>query len=315
MSNVFRCPSCGRELEAPHGAHGLAGACMFCGAKIKAPSAPSAPAGLVPPLYTFGAAPVAAEPLPYSQPAGSLDAARVITELWPFLKRYWASLLVAQFMSDVLLFGAVMLMVVGAALLMPEAARQAESAPQASGSPAPFIAVVVLTELLAYPITFGPLYHAHSVVARGDASIGSVFGWVRNYGALVAFFPLLALPIAPFGLLMYAVQLYAPHQEYLMIPIAIMGLAVFGFLLVSLGLGVMEIIDRGSGAISALRASWEFTRGHRWAIFGAVMLLHAVSMCGMFACYFGFLFTMNAIPLGIVIIYRQLRGLQGAQDG
>lgn len=46
MPMTFKCPSCGRDLEAPDGAAGQRGVCRFCGARIVAPNAPAQPAQL-----------------------------------------------------------------------------------------------------------------------------------------------------------------------------------------------------------------------------------------------------------------------------
>jgi hypothetical protein len=75
--------------------------------------------------------------------------------------------------------------------------------------------------------------------------------------------------------------------------------------------GIMEIVDRGADTAGAFRASWDFTRGHRWMILFTWLLLGLAWIAGLVACCIGQFVTILLLPVGLVLIYRDLRGLRG----
>jgi hypothetical protein len=59
------------------------------------------------------------------------------------------------------------------------------------------------------------------------------------------------------------------------------------------------VFDRNLGAIEAIKANWELTRGHFWGVFGAILLIGIISIAGILGCIIGVLFT---VPLGALTL-------------
>ncbi|HEY3412021.1 MAG TPA: hypothetical protein VGM51_03080 [Armatimonadota bacterium] len=304
MPIVFRCPACGRDLEAPDAAFGVAGSCRFCGAQIVSPSEPDGPATLV----AAGPASMQAAPGDVSQPTGEIDPGGILSEAWALLKVHWAIILAAYLIVGLITVAAM------APWFVPFF-RETMRHPPAPGTPTVMpvsttLGIMVLSILFA-PLLAGPLYLVDRIIARGDDSMGAIFAGLRHYGPLVQFavvynLPLYALQIAQSAAATRAPRLYTPFMiAYWLVMI---------FMIVTLMAGQMEVIDRGVDGISALKASWEFTKGHRLMILVTGLLLTLCYLAGLFACCIGALFTMGFIPLGQVLVYRHLRGLQGTPD-
>jgi uncharacterized membrane protein len=77
----------------------------------------------------------------------------------------------------------------------------------------------------------------------------------------------------------------------------------------------MDIVDRGSDAMTALKSGWEFTKGHRWMILLTGIVLYLGSIAGIVACFVGVLVTSLMLPVGFVLMYRDIRGLRGTSGG
>ena len=73
----------------------------------------------------------------------------------------------------------------------------------------------------------------------------------------------------------------------------------------------MEIVDRGSGAIDAIRNSWNATDGYRLSIFANLLLLAMLQIPGALLCGVGLIVTLPILMAGYVILYREIQGLQG----
>jgi hypothetical protein len=58
------------------------------------------------------------------------------------------------------------------------------------------------------------------------------------------------------------------------------------------------IMDRGLGAMDALKANWELSRGHFWGLFGASFVIGLIILGGVLLCLVGVLFTL---PLALLM--------------
>ena len=70
---------------------------------------------------------------------------------------------------------------------------------------------------------------------------------------------------------------------------------------------------RHLGAIDAIKANWQLTRGHFWGLFGVSLLLGLMNVGGAMACYVGLLFTVPytllILTAGYLLISRPRRSL------
>lgn len=311
MPLLFRCPACGRELEAPDEAAGSPGACRFCGATITAPTGPGQPAGLVAP---GGPTSYGGERL--DLPTGRLDAGEVLSEGWDLLKVHWPIILAANLVMGVIT-AAIILPIEWAFLvvMLKHAPNlftlQREMAKYQWG----FLPILILLQGVLMPLSSGPTYLAHQIVHRGNADFGVIFRGFRQIKALFLFGAGIQL------LMMLPTVVLLPFQKTVpdvpspqMVIVGALAYAFMIFVYISLGFARMEIIDRGVDGITAFKASWEFTKGHRWMILATGITLMLAYMLGIVACFVGLFATMGFFPLGEVLIYRHLRGLHGAPD-
>ncbi len=74
------------------------------------------------------------------------------------------------------------------------------------------------------------------------------------------------------------------------------------------------VVDKGMKGIAAMKASWALTKGHRWELFLALLVLLLVNVFVAFVTFgFGLLVTMPISMLAIAYLYRKLdRGIQPA---
>ena len=304
MPNVFRCPACGRDLEAPDAAFSVSGSCRFCGAQIVSPSGPDGPATLV----AVGPSGMQVAPGDVSQPTGHIDPGEILSEAWALLKVHWAIILAANLIVGVIYLGA----------LAPWFVPVIQGAIKNPGSPAaqqqlPLVAqaaIMAISVLLA-PLLAGPLYLIDRIIVRGDDSMGAVFAGFRHYVPLAKFAFVYSMPFVLLQLAQGALTASSPGRG-LMLSIATWPVTVLWMIVFRPG--QMEVIDRGVDGVAAMKASWEFTKGHRLMILVTGILLGLCYMAGFIACCIGVLFTVGFLPLGEVLIYRHLRGLQGTPD-
>jgi hypothetical protein len=305
MPLIFNCPACSRELEAPDAALGVTGSCRFCGAEIVSPGAPGVPAVLVRPGTASQPGGFTAPSI--DQPTGQLEAGAVLSEAWGYLKQYWLTLL-AAFLIVGLIYSAVMLPLIWKPLI--EFYRSYK--PGDVFVPPPKVGwILQVLVLLLVPLGVGPMYVADRIIAREDGSLGALFQGFRYYGKFIQLAVLYQLPFWGIGLVIGGVKATSPAAGGML---ALLAIPVQIFLFVAFSLAHMEVVDRGADGLSAMKTSWEVTKGHRWMILGTWLLLFVAYMAGMLACCVGILFTIGFIPLGQVLIYRHLRGLQGTPD-
>ncbi len=74
------------------------------------------------------------------------------------------------------------------------------------------------------------------------------------------------------------------------------------------------IFDRDLGAMDAMKANWELTRGHFWGLFGVTLLLGLIYLGGFLACLVGALFAVPYIMLILNAGYLLITGARGPDD-
>jgi uncharacterized membrane protein len=74
------------------------------------------------------------------------------------------------------------------------------------------------------------------------------------------------------------------------------------------------VIERELGPIDALSESHRLTRGHKWQLFGFVLLLLLVNLLGLLALVVGLLVSIPVSTLAFVQAYRVLGGSAGTPD-
>jgi uncharacterized membrane protein len=62
------------------------------------------------------------------------------------------------------------------------------------------------------------------------------------------------------------------------------------------------------GAFDALKRSADITRGHRWQLFGLMLLLILINFVGLLACGVGILFTYGITAVALGYTYKTLSG-------
>jgi uncharacterized membrane protein len=71
------------------------------------------------------------------------------------------------------------------------------------------------------------------------------------------------------------------------------------------------VIERELGPIDALTESHRMTRGHKWPLFGFMLLLLLVNLLGLLALVVGVLVSIPVSTLAFVYAYRALGGKPG----
>jgi uncharacterized membrane protein len=89
---------------------------------------------------------------------------------------------------------------------------------------------------------------------------------------------------------------------------------VVGMVFVALALCLADYyaVDANMGAIDALKASYEATKGNRGNIFVFGLVVFGISLVGMLACCVGVLVAGAVASVGMAIIYTRLSGRGGA---
>lgn len=74
------------------------------------------------------------------------------------------------------------------------------------------------------------------------------------------------------------------------------------------------IVDRAAGPIEALKGSWRMTSGHRWPLFGLLLLMVLISMGLQMVCV-GFFWSNPLMSLAFSYVYLRLNGEPGTLAG
>lgn len=150
-------------------------------------------------------------------------------------------------------------------------------------------AIICLAQLKGKPWTFGDSF-------SGFQWFGALFGWVLIQAGislgvvLVCLLPALLVAIiasvAESGALgTVAILLLVVGGVAATIALLYIGIRASMF-------GMQLIVDRGMGAVEAIKANWELSKGHFWGLLGMSLLIGLIAGAGSLACGFGMLFTM-----------------------
>lgn len=78
-------------------------------------------------------------------------------------------------------------------------------------------------------------------------------------------------------------------------------------------LAPLEVVDRGCGALEAIKTSWEATKGHRLMLLVINIVLSFIQLAGFLACCVGLFITTPTISVAQMVVYRSLRGITGTE--
>jgi len=196
--------------------------------------------------------------------------------------------------------------VVGAAQVM--AFQMAPHEPEAAGLVSQLLTQLALLFLM--PLVFFPLWSGITAVCLAQLkgrpwTFGDFFSGFHRYGALAGVGLAsqllgLAISLPQLAILFIAVQ-SENLQLAVMAPVfTLIGLVVVIVCQVRLFLFAPALIfDRNLGAMDAMKANWELTRGHFWGLFGVSLLLGLINLGGVLACLIGALF---AVPYTMLIL-------------
>jgi hypothetical protein len=163
--------------------------------------------------------------------------------------------------------------------------------------------------LLITPLLLFPLWSGMSAVCllqlKGRRwSFGDFFAGFRHWPAFVGvgfLSQVLSVVVYAPGVLIMVVGLRFHNLPMVFVGagVLLLGVAVLIFLQVRLlAFAPCIIFDRKEGAVGAIKANWELTRGHFWGLFGVGILLFLIILGGALACGIGALF---AVPYAMLI--------------
>jgi hypothetical protein len=283
-------------VSAPDEAAGTLGTCAFCGGPVRAPGAIWAGAPGVPFRNSTAA-------------TGVLNVGDVLSEAWKLTVANWQPLVLAALIMCITLYGP---MFAAMPFLIFNTA-------QMHGGPPPhsFIAVffvIYLAMFAAIPMQYGIMVMGSDLLATGTTSVGRIFSAYRRWGRLMGGVLLGSLVIVPpyaafLAALFHMLTHPGASSAAIVILVSAVALPIMAYAGISLCLIPMEVLDKGSYPVDALRSSWNAVRGQRLMLFAAMLLLGLIGGAGTYLCYVGMLFTLPFSLLGQVIIYRNLRGL------
>lgn len=310
MALTFRCPYCGGELSTSDEAAGLTGKCHFCNATIIAPSASGGEALLVEPGAETSPPADAAAPLPEppsyhtdhpSAPKGQIAPFVIFGEAWDLTKRHWGVLAAGAIVANGLFFLIIL------ALHFLIFGDLTDPSPSAIAT---FWVVMIVLAIAGTPLFLGGYSMAIEIVVSGQTSLATLFApYSRFWSVVVAVISVIAVTttsmLGGFSLILPLGRVHSFWALLLFMPILISL-----YVLLGVGWSVIEVLDRRVGPFEAIGACWNAARGKRLALFGAIFLFFAInSLASSFV--FPVLFTAPLQYIGVVITYRQLRGLRG----
>jgi uncharacterized membrane protein len=160
------------------------------------------------------------------------------------------------------------------------------------GTDAYFNPLSTLSQILVgAPLLVGPLYVTARLFRGEPAEFADLFVGFRRWGPVVVVALLVQVivyaVVIPFGLAMTAVGLTAGGN-----PAAIAGIAIFGLLMLGLVVWIairlyfatLLCADPAGprlGIVASIKASWDITRGHAWALFVVAVGLGILAMISL----------------------------------
>ena len=245
--------------------------------------------------------PMEADAAPWS----GMDA---ITFAWKLVKTDFFPIVVPLFLAQLLALLPMM-------ILMGMQAAHTVSIVQAHRQPDPtdpFVlgmqgASVVLTWLTFGFINPG-LYRFAIAAARGEPrSFGDVFSGGRWFGASMTFMVLAGSLSLPATLVPIGIHV-AGAPPLLQLPLTLVLLLPGLFLALGWSMALPLIVDRGLGAVDAMKESWRITSGRRVDVFVAFLVLTCMAVAGCCLCGLGMPIAMALTPLTLAFIYLRLTG-------
>jgi hypothetical protein len=305
MALRFLCPNCHRELEVPDEAAGTAGSCRLCGAAIIAPAGPEQPAVIA--QVAGSPPPVSGGPVTAQAPYGRIEPFSILSQAWNLLWGNFGPVAISYYVP------AIAMSILMAIIIGPFLFSAMDTA--TPGAPPQLPITVNILALVAFavlsPFMAGPLYVVDALLTNGEAEASAMFRGFQQYKDIFLFMLVFyAIPNAIIQVI--SLPLVDSHRPAAFAMVQLANLALMGFLAATILPGIMEIVDRGATAVEAFQASWEFTKGHRWMVFLAFVVMYIASVAGAIACGIGVLVTAPLFPVGIALIYRDIRGLRGA---
>lgn len=298
MPIEFLCTQCGKMLRVPDGSAGKQAKCPQCGAVLPIPSEAAAPAGAIsPPPPPLAPAP---RPLdmanPYQSPAvpvperavagGELtptliDMGDVMSRTWAIYKANWLSataVVVLVMMASGVVFGLI--------ALLSAAVSQDENAQKLISTPVFLVlGVVVGVGVLSYFIK----------LARGEpAEVSDLASGTRLF-ASAAGVGILSWIAVTIGTILFIIP------------------GIIAQLMFSQSFAF--VADRQLGAVDAMRASMQFTRGNKLTLF-AMNLVVGIggSILGCATCGLGFLVLYPYMAILMAVTYLTMTGQPTAEQ-
>lgn len=160
-------------------------------------------------------------------------------------------------------------------------------------------------------IYFGWTKFLLNMLEPNRADFGDLFSGFNTFGA--ALLPMLALgalccvPIIPF-----IVAVILENEVMMGVTGILMGL-VYLIGTPKLAFSVFFIVDRNLGAVDAIKASIEATRGQWFTVFGLMVLAFVVQLAGYLALLIGVIPASQIAYLMFASAYRQLAGPEPAR--
>jgi uncharacterized protein YbaR (Trm112 family) len=162
---------------------------------------------------------------------------------------------------------------------------------------------VCLAQLKGRPWTFGDFFSGfqHFGALAGVGLASQLLGLVVTLPQMIITF--------------FAMQ----NQDFQLLPVGVgctlVGLLFAVYFQVRIFLFAPTIIfDRNLGAMDAMKANWELTRGHFWGLFGVGLILFLIYLGGALACGIGVLFALPYIILILNAGYLLITGARGPDE-
>lgn len=111
-----------------------------------------------------------------------------------------------------------------------------------------------------------------------------------------------------------------PYLQFVFVTILMSIIVGVGFILliipgIMLAIGLQFatylVVDKGMGAVEALKESWEITKGMKWKLFGFALVIWLVNIVGLVLFGVGMLVTIPLTMIAMAYVYRTLEKQTG----
>jgi hypothetical protein len=164
---------------------------------------------------------------------------------------------------------------------------------------------IALSALLVFPLSSGTTAVCLAQLKGRRWTFGDFFSGFRHWNSLAGV-GLITQLISVFIVVPIVVMIpfYIQNRDqrliFAAVAILVFGMAIMAFVYTRLLMFAPALIfDRRLGAIDALKANWELTRGHFLGLFGASIVVGLISVSGVIGCGIGILFT---VPYATLIL-------------